>query len=55
LFDLSDHFLADIGVTRAEAEVEAARSLWRTPLGTMADGVILQGLVKPRLRSSRFD
>jgi len=54
-FDLNDHFLADIGVTRAEAEAEAARCLWRTPLGTMADGVISQDLVKPRLRSSRFD
>jgi len=54
-FDLNDHFLADIGVTRAEAEAEAARCVWRTPLGTMADGVISQDLAKPRLRSSRFD
>jgi hypothetical protein len=54
-FDLNDHFLADIGVTRTEAEAEAARCVWRTPLGTMADGVMSQDLAKPRLRSSRFD
>jgi uncharacterized protein YjiS (DUF1127 family) len=53
-FDLNDHFLADIGVTRAEAEAEAARCLWRTPLGTMADRVTSQDLPKPRLRTSRF-
>ena len=54
-FSLNDHLLADIGETRADAEAEAARCVWRTPLGTMADGVISQDLAKPRLRSSRFD
>ena len=52
---LNDHSLADIGETRAEAEVEAARCVWRTPLGTMADRVISQDLAKLRLPSSRFD
>ena len=32
-FGVDDHLLADIGETRAEAEVEAARRVWRTPLG----------------------
>jgi hypothetical protein len=32
-FGLNDHLLADIGETRTEAEVEAARCVWRTPLG----------------------
>ena len=54
-FDLNDHLLADIGETRAEAEAEAARCVWRTPLGTMADRVISQDLAKPRLPSNRFD
>ena len=54
-FCLNDHLLADIGETRAEAEAEAARCVWRTPLGTMADGVISQHLTEPRLPSSRFD
>jgi hypothetical protein len=54
-FGLNDHLLADIGETRAEAEAEAARCVWRTPLGTMADRVISQDLAKPRLPSSRFD
>ena len=54
-FGLNDRLLADIGETRAEAEVEAARCVWRTPLGTMADRVISQDLAKPRLLSSRFD
>jgi hypothetical protein len=53
-FDLNDHLLADIGETRAEAEAEAARCVWRTPLGTMADRVIPQDLAKPRLPSNRF-
>ena len=52
---LHDHLLADIGETRVEAEAEAARCVWRTPLGTMADRVISQDLAKPRLPSSRFD
>ena len=43
-FDLNDHLLADIGETRAEAEAEAARCVWRTPLGTMAERVISQDL-----------
>ncbi|MGA8583097.1 MAG: hypothetical protein WB715_04550 [Roseiarcus sp.] len=50
---LNDHLLADIGETRAEAEVEAARRLWRT--GAMADGGISQDLAKPRFPSSRLD
>ena len=54
-FGLNDHLLADIGETRAEAEVEAARCVWRTPLGAMADGGITQDLAKPRLPSSRLD
>jgi hypothetical protein len=54
-FDLNDHLLADIGETRAKAEAEAARCVWRTPLGTMADGAISQDLAKLRLPSSRFD
>jgi uncharacterized protein YjiS (DUF1127 family) len=54
-FDLDDRILADIGVTRAEAEAEAARCVWRAPLGTLADGVISQDLAKPRLPSSRLD
>jgi hypothetical protein len=53
-FGLNDHLLADIGETHAEAEIEAARSVWRTPLGAMADG-ISQRSAKPRLPSSRFD
>jgi hypothetical protein len=52
---LNDHLLADIGETRAEAEAEAARCVWRTPLGTMADRAISQDLAKPRLPSSRFE
>jgi hypothetical protein len=52
---LNDHLLADIGVTHAEAEAEAARRLWHAPLGTMADGVVSQDWAKPLLRSSRFD
>src|SRR5262249_36381392 len=52
-FDLNDHFLADIEVTRAEAE--AARCLRRTPLGAIADGVIRHDLAKPRLPSSRLE
>jgi uncharacterized protein YjiS (DUF1127 family) len=28
---LDDHLLADIGITRAEAEHEAARPLWDAP------------------------
>jgi hypothetical protein len=54
-FDLNDHYLADIGVTRAEAEAEAARRPWHGPLGPMADGVISKDWTKPLLRSSRFD
>jgi len=54
-FGLNDHLLADIGETRAEAEAEAARCVWRTPLGTIADCVISQEWAKPRLPSSRFD
>jgi hypothetical protein len=54
-FCLNDRSLADIGETRAEAEAETARCVWRTPLGTMADCVISQHLTKPRLPSSRFD
>ena len=38
-FGLNDHLLADIGVTGAEAEAEAARCFWRTPLGTVSDGL----------------
>jgi hypothetical protein len=54
-FGLNNHLLADIGETRAEAEAEAARCVWRTPLGTMADRVISQHSTKPRLPSSRLD
>lgn len=54
-FGLSDHLLADIGETRTEAEVEAARCVWRTPLGAMADSGISRDLGKPRLPSSRLD
>jgi hypothetical protein len=54
-FGLNDHLLADIGETRTEAEVEAARCVWRTPLGAMADSGISQDLGKPRLPSSRLD
>jgi len=54
-FCLNDNLLADIGVTRAEAEAEAARCVWRTPLGAVADGVTLQDLAKPWLPTSRFD
>jgi hypothetical protein len=52
-FGLNDHLLADIDETRAEAEVEAARCVWRT--GVMADGGISQDLAKPRFPSSRLD
>jgi hypothetical protein len=52
---LNDYLLADIGETRAKAEAEAARCVWRTPLGTMAHGVISPDFVKSRLPSSRFD
>jgi len=54
-FALNDHLLADIGEKRAEAEVEAARGLGRTPLGEMAEGCISRGLARPRLPSSRLD
>jgi uncharacterized protein YjiS (DUF1127 family) len=54
-FGLNDHLLADIGETRADADVEAARWVWRTPLGTMADGAISHDLSKPRLPLSRLD
>jgi hypothetical protein len=54
-FGLNDRLLADIGETRAEAEVEAARRVWRTPLGAIADGGVSRDLAKPRLPSSRFD
>ena len=54
-FGLNHHLLADIGETPAEAEAEAARCVWRTPLGAMADGGMSQDLAKPRLPSSRFD
>jgi len=54
-FGLNDHLLADIGETRAEAEAEAARCVWPTPLGAMADGGISQDVAKPRLPSSRLD
>jgi len=53
-FGLNRHLLADIGETQAEAEVEAARGLWRTPLGATADDGIAPGLAKPRLPSSRL-
>jgi hypothetical protein len=52
-FGLNDHLLADIGETRAEAEVEAARCVWRA--GAMADGGISEDLAKPRFPSSRLD
>src|SRR5271168_1992660 len=54
-FGLNDHLLADIGETRAEAEAEAERCVWPTPLGSMADGGISRDVAKPRLPSSRFD
>jgi uncharacterized protein YjiS (DUF1127 family) len=54
-FDLNDHYLADIGVTRVEAEAEAARRPWHGPLGAMADAVISQDWTKPLPRSRRFD
>jgi hypothetical protein len=41
-FGLDDHLLADIGETRADAEAEAVRCVWRTPLGSAADSVISQ-------------
>ena len=52
---LNDHLLADIGETRAEAEFEAVRRAWRTPLGTIAGDGISQDLAKLRLPSSRLD
>jgi hypothetical protein len=54
-FGLNDRLRADIGKTRAEAEAAAARCVWRTPLGTVADSVISQDLAKPRLPSSRLE
>ena len=54
-FGLNDRLLADIGETRAEADAEAARCVWRTPLGTVADSVISQDLARPRLPSSRLE
>lgn len=32
LLKLDDHLLRDIGLTRAEAEAEAARAAWNAPL-----------------------
>src|SRR5271165_1942076 len=52
-FGLNDHLLADIGETRAEAEAEAARCVWRA--GAMAAGGISQDLPKPQFPSSRLD
>ncbi|MFB3134883.1 MAG: DUF1127 domain-containing protein [Rhodospirillales bacterium] len=31
LAELSDHYLADIGITREEAQIEAARPFWDLP------------------------
>ena len=31
LAKLSDHYLADIGITREEAQIEAARPFWDLP------------------------